>query len=155
MGSRMVKVKNCHYIWSCYDAATFASSMHCFKLWTCPVLPLLPPSQIQSVTMSVLCALAHMFALLRLPLSHMQCTFPNSEILWLFFAVEGGSGSVYGAIRYTGTRHTYLGTPKGHNFSLKRKNKLLGSQTEISVWGWSHAIFWFSGWFVWISTWIW
>jgi hypothetical protein len=29
--------------------------------------------------------------------------------------------------------YIYLGTPKGHNFSLKRKNKLLGSQTEISV----------------------
>ena len=27
----------------------------------------------------------------------------------------------------------YLGTPKGHNFSLKRKNRLLGSQAEISV----------------------
>jgi hypothetical protein len=27
----------------------------------------------------------------------------------------------------------YLGTPTGHNFSLKRKNKLLGPQTEISV----------------------
>ena len=49
----------------------------------------------------------------------------------------------------------YLGTPKGRNFSLKRKNKLLGSQTEISVWGWSQAICWFSGWFVWISTWFW
>ena len=54
-----------------------------------------------------------------------------------------------------GFEELYLGTPKGHNFSLRRKNKLLGSQTEISVWGWSQAIFWFSGWFVWISTWFW
>ena len=29
--------------------------------------------------------------------------------------------------------YIYLGTPKGHNFSLKRKNRLLGSQAEISV----------------------
>ena len=28
---------------------------------------------------------------------------------------------------------SYLGTPKGHNFSLKRKNRLLGSQAEILV----------------------
>ena len=29
--------------------------------------------------------------------------------------------------------YIYLGTPKGHNFSLKRKNRLLGSQAEILV----------------------
>ena len=43
--------------------------------------------------------------------------------------------------------YTYLGTPKGHNFSLKRKNRLLGSQAEILAWGWFQAIFWYSGWF--------
>ena len=43
--------------------------------------------------------------------------------------------------------YIYLGTPKGQNFSLKRKNRLLGSQAEISVWGWFQAIFWYSGWF--------
>ena len=129
IGSRMVKVKNCHYIWSCYDAATFANSVHCFKLWTCPVLLLLPPSQIQSVTMSVLCALAHMFALLRLPLSHMQCTFPNSEILWLSFAVEGGS--VYGAIRYTGTRHTYIVCRISFVHRFRASNLLLHSRIDL------------------------
>ena len=29
--------------------------------------------------------------------------------------------------------YIYLGTPKGHNFSLKRQNRLLGSQAEILV----------------------
>ena len=53
---------------------------------------------------------------------------------------------IYLSLKHMHT-YAYLGTPKGHNFSLKRKNRLLGSQAEILVWGWFQAIFWYSGWF--------
>ena len=50
-------------------------------------------------------------------------------------------------------KYTYLETPKGHNFSLKWKNRLWGFQTEISVWRWFQAKIGFSGWKPEISGW--